>query len=339
LTLNGNIQGPTGPAGPAVTLYADGNVAWSSGTVTTTATSVSTSNSPKAVLANVPASLLSITTATGQNMTTSLPGFAPQGDGNAAHFLNGSGAWATPAGSGGGCTPTRPSYSSVPIYWDFTSGPPFANIGTAGTLALSVYSTANVTRRNGAYGTAAALEAVSSDNKGLLRTTTTSLGESNDLSVFAWVKVVFSAQWAILLGKEQNSSGGSYAWCMRFNGNGNNTNQWYFDFWTQPSGVETGVSLGVTENLFVGTWHHIGFTYKYSTGAIVGYVDGYAVSTGTTAANTALYWSTHGAYVIGADYGTTTRQWYGLIEDVRIDSTVYSGATVSSLVTSACHSL
>lgn len=35
-----------------------------------------------------------------QNVSTSKHGYAPKGDGNAAHYLDGTGAYSTPAGGG-----------------------------------------------------------------------------------------------------------------------------------------------------------------------------------------------------------------------------------------------
>jgi hypothetical protein len=47
---------------------------------------------------------LSTSDVTTNNVSTSKHGFAPKGDGNAAHYLDGTGAYSTPAGGGGGST-------------------------------------------------------------------------------------------------------------------------------------------------------------------------------------------------------------------------------------------
>ena len=233
-----------------------------------------------------------------------------------------------PSGGGG----TRPAYNTCAIYWDLPSGPPYDNLGTAGALPLSVYSDAQVVQRNGVYGLTAGLKALSSDSKGFLGTGNTTAGESNSISVFCWFKLIRRSDWSIILAKYYGlNNTGIFAWALRFP----TTNQFYLEIAT--GGItQPGVGSTPLDAIPFNIWTHIGFTYDSTTGALTLYKDGLAIASETLPiAN--LDYGTHGSYVVGADYQyiTPPRDCECLIEDIRIDPSVYSAATVASLFAAA----
>jgi hypothetical protein len=215
---------------------------------------------------------------------------------------------------------------------------PYANLGTGGALNLSLYSNASVVQRNGIYGQCAGLQTLSSDNKGFLVTVPTSVGESNSISVFAWikaVKVTTSPGYAIIVGKNYfaNDSGTSpyYTWDIRFGALGASAGG---NYWLAE--VTTGAVLrqiyipSFIDVIPINLWCHVGFTYNSATGVLTIYKDGLSVSQSTFTALPIDY-GTHGRYMVGADYMFTPRDWEGLIEDIRIDSNVYSTVAVAAL--------
>jgi hypothetical protein len=235
--------------------------------------------------------------------------------------------WSAPPTAG---NPSRPGYSACTIFWDLTSGPAFANLGTAGALNLSLYSNAVVSLREGIYNKCASLDAQSSDNRGILKTANTSLGESNSLSVALWVKIAYQNQYGLIIGKNYNLNDTAvspyYAWSIRYsataqqifmdayvNGALRNLTMPYYPDYVQPY-----------------QWTHLAFTYDSATGIHKAYKNGELRITATYGAYN-LGYGTHGSYALGADYQFQTRVGLGRYEDIRIYDSVLSATDIWNL--------
>jgi hypothetical protein len=225
-----------------------------------------------------------------------------------------------------------PDYSACTMYYDFNeSAPPYANKGSAGTLNLSKYSDAVVEAREGIHGLGAGLLNISSDNKGLLRTAATSVGESNSLGVFLWLKQNYHPSYSMIIGKnyyvDDAGSAPYFAWNIRLITSGSNV--WEVDVCTSGSTNALTISNSA-DYIELDQWVHIGFTYDASTGVLTAYKNGWAVKTTTVSAANIDY-GTHGTYVVGADYQYGPRQVYGRIDELRMYSTLPSSDDIMAL--------
>lgn len=81
---------------------------------------------------------LSLTDITTNNVSTSKHGFAPKGDGNAAHFLDGTGAYSTPAGSGGNVSAGGTLTSGAIVIGQGTQSVAVTTTGTGILTALGI---------------------------------------------------------------------------------------------------------------------------------------------------------------------------------------------------------
>lgn len=82
---------------PTGNVYGDGNIAWKTGTSTATGTSAALAASPVATLVNVPDTVLTMGTGTHANVSTTAHGLQPALPGDPSVYLNGNGAYTTPA--------------------------------------------------------------------------------------------------------------------------------------------------------------------------------------------------------------------------------------------------
>jgi hypothetical protein len=87
---------------------------------------------------------LSFTDITTNNSSTSAHGFLPKLDGNSAHYLDGTGAWTTPAGGGTVITTGSPASGNLAKFsgsTSITSGDISGDCTTSGTLAITCTKT------------------------------------------------------------------------------------------------------------------------------------------------------------------------------------------------------
>jgi hypothetical protein len=235
--------------------------------------------------------------------------------------------WAAPPTAG---TPTRPAYASSAIFWDLSSGPPFANLGTAGALNLSLYSNAVVSLRQGIYGLCASLDQQSTDNKGILKTANTSVGESNSLSVTLWVKMAYQNSYGLIIGKNYNLNDTAvspyYAWSIRYSAV---ANQIFMDAYV--NGALRNLTMPYYPDYVQPLqWTHLAFTYDSATGVHKAYKNG-ELRISATYGNYNLGYGTHGSYGLGADAQFQTRIGLGRYEDIRIYSSVLSDTDIWNL--------
>jgi hypothetical protein len=78
-------------------------------------------------------------------------------------------------------------------------------------------------------------------------------------------------------------------------------------------------NAGAEYRLVTQRWHHIGFTFKASTGVWELYRDGLLAATTTNVA--AVSYGTGGALTIGSLYNST-RFFNGIVDDVRVCSVI-----------------
>ena len=118
-------------------------------------------------LTNILEAGLTLADNTTNNATTSAHGFAPKLDGNTAHYLNGNGAWTTPAG-GGGSTPTfSAQFSSDGVNTNITTGVNITNLNAWSSNAPSI------TEYGGSFSTNTATGAWSRRTNGIITAGTT----------------------------------------------------------------------------------------------------------------------------------------------------------------------
>jgi hypothetical protein len=240
--------------------------------------------------------------------------------------------WVTVSGSG---TPTRPSIAAVDLFWDIPSGLPYANIGTAGALSLAVHSNAVVGEFDcGFYGKVAALKALSGGSQ-FLKTASTSVGESNSISVMLWMKPFYQNGYALIIGKNYylNDAAGSpyYAWNVRYNAT---AGQWFAEVYTNAT-TRNVTAPYLTDYIPLNLWTHIGFTYDAATGDMILYKNGLAITVPINFGAHNIQYGTHGSYCVGADAQYTPRSVNGLFEDIRVCSTVLSATDVLGLYVAA----
>ena len=248
-----------------------------------------------------------------------------------------------PAGANGangadgapGGAPVRPSVADCLIAWDLTSSAPYPNAGTGGALALPAYSNAVISSRQGIFGKTAALQALSTDSKGLLRTVATAVGESSSITVAFWAKVLQRKDYSVLFGKVYSGTDVAispyYAWSFRFNVSASSIVwPWYVEVTTSGVTRPFFAASAPSDCLSVGVWAHLAATYDASAGVLTLYKDGVAIATETLSALVIDYGS-HGAYEIGADFGYVPRDWEGLVEDVRVIPFAYTADQIHAL--------
>lgn len=279
---------------------------------------------------------LSFSDLTSKNVSTTMHGLAPKCPGGGTTYWRDDCTWATPSG-GSGSDPF-PSLSPA-IYWamDETSLP-FANTGSGGTLALSLYSDATVLLRDGVRKGGPVLLTPASGNKGFLYTTTTTVGESNSITMSIWIYVTdYGTAWSPILFKNYSGSDNwesPYANGIQFNGDTNGSLQALVATSGTPRAFQV---TAATDRVPLNKWTHLAYTYDASTGAHVLYKNGIAVGTySNTAAN--IDWGTHGRWFIGGLYVTGgVDRWLGRVDEIYVDSTVWSAATVQAIAWSSQH--
>jgi hypothetical protein len=101
-TTAGMSSYETTAAHAATTVQADGNIGISQGTATATATSSNLGQSPTFKLVSVPESVLAFSDTTVANASTSAHGLLKKLPNDASQYIDGSGNWSVPPGTGGG---------------------------------------------------------------------------------------------------------------------------------------------------------------------------------------------------------------------------------------------
>lgn len=271
---------------------------------------------------------------------SSTPKIRIVGDGNSSHYLNGALGWTTPAGGGGGdAFPIADS--DCPIYWKMDEGvPAFANSGNAGTLNLGLYGNASILGREGQRKLGPVLVTPSSTGgKGFLITDTTTLGESNSLTMSLWLYVTdYGTAWAPIMIKNYRADD---SWStpfgaagIQFNGDVNGSLQALVA--TGGTAKSKQVTAAI-DRVPLNRWTHLALTYSASTGVLTVYKNGVVVATlTTTAAN--IDWGTHGRWFSGGLYVAGGPDfWLGRIDEVYIDSTVWDAAKVQGVAWTSAH--
>jgi hypothetical protein len=253
-----------------------------------------------------------------------------KGDAGPAGANGANGADGAPGGA-----PVRPPVTDCSIAWNLTGSAPYPNGGTGGALALPAYSNAVISSRQGIFGKTAALQTLSTDSKGLLRTVATAVGESPSITVAFWARVLQRKDYSVLFGKVYSGTDALlapyYAWNFRFGVSASSTFwPWYFEVTTSGVTRPSVAASAPSDCLSVGVWAHLAATYDASTGVLTLYKDGVAIATETLSALVIDYGS-HGAYEIGADFGYVPRDWEGLVEDVRVIPSAYTAAQIQAL--------
>jgi len=96
-----------------------------------------------------------------------------KGDAGPAGANGANGADGAPGGA-----PVRPPVTDCSIAWNLTGSAPYPQWGNGRSARAAAYSNAVISSRQGIFGKTAALQTLSTDSKGLLRTVATAVGES-----------------------------------------------------------------------------------------------------------------------------------------------------------------
>ena len=251
-----------------------------------------------------------------------------------------------PSGPSGVPGPSGPSGPSGPaggrpvtdaactICWTCDEiSPPYQNTGSGGTLSLNVYSDAGVSTRDGIYGGSAQLWKVSSDGKGMLVTDPTSIGESNSITVSFWACIEPVSPFSVIIAKDYyvDDSGSSpyFSIDVRFLGASATIAQWSIGVCVNGTLREMSIgSINILDGIQILTWLHICITYDSSTGILCVYRNGVLLNSRTDTPGN-IDWGTHGRWTIGSDY-MFSRNILGYIDDIRVESTVWSVTDVNN---------
>lgn len=297
-------------------IYADGNIALTTGTSTSTATSAALSAGPKMVLASVPESVLSLGTGTVADVSTTHHGLMPMLPNDNTKFLNGVGSWV--AGGGGVSVVTSvvapDANDGAVFYLDEAYGSTtWVNSGSAaGNLTVqsgTVYAGAPGLR----FRTSTYIDAVnvaglkSTDNK----------WEYASISVSCWFRPNGTSSSTTYLAYKTYATGLnndpasslalSVAHAQVLVGTG-------------PSVYMSAAVGNVRPTLAIGEWHHVAGTFDDSTGTLSYYMDGILQATTTTAGKHIVYGSSHGAWVLGTPTNFGTSPVTYSLQDCRISN-------------------
>jgi hypothetical protein len=233
-----------------------------------------------------------------------------------------------------GRTAARPDTSpNCTVCWTCDeAAPPYANSGTGGALNLAVYSNADVKTRDGVYGGSAQMRSVSTDTKGILQTATTSIGESNSITISLWVNVKPKNNYAVIIGKNYYANDASsapyFGVDMRFL-DSTAVGKWSVGVCVGGSlrEISLGTDADALDSIPLLAWTHLCITYDAATGVFSAYRNGVLLGTRTDAAGN-IDWGTHGRWVVGADNQSYPRSVVGYVDDIRIKSVAWTAAEV-----------
>lgn len=192
---------------------------------------------------------------------------------------------------------------------------PFVNSGTAGSLDATTGYGTPVTDSIGIFN-----RCVDFQSSGL-KTADTSLGESNLLTVSAWVNLrSFGTNQDIYDKKYQTGN----TWSPPYIAHGltiqNSSGQWVANVTVGGTLYSTVVSTryAVTAN----QWNHLGFTYDATTHTCKAYINGRLAATDTSRPGGNIDYGSHGSYQIGAVTTQSTQGVDGRVDDLRIENTI-----------------
>jgi hypothetical protein len=317
-------SGPSGPSGPA-------GIAGASGP-----------SGPSG-----PAGIAGASGPSGPSGTAGIPGATgPSGPSGPAGIAGASGPSGPsgPAGIAGASGPSGPSGpaggriandANCVICWQCDeTAPPYANSGSGGALGLSVYSDSSVMSRDGIFVNSAQLRTISTDNKGILLTTPTSIGESNSISIGLWVNLKPIQNYAVIIGKNyylgDDATAPFFSTSIRFSDS------------TAIGKILVGVTVsGASRDLTIGddtnnldsipllTWTYLCITYDSVTGTLSVYRNGILIKSRTDAPGN-IDWGTHGRWVCGADKAFFPRYCIGYVDDIRIENIAWTQSQVNA---------